>query len=73
MTHLCCPNCRLRFTPAAATNLAACPQCGSPPQPKASLEGMVGFGLLRLQDDPHSLPQARAVSIPIPDPSRGRP
>jgi hypothetical protein len=66
MTHLCCPNCRLRFTPAAAAYLDACPGCGEPPQ-RSSLQGAVGFRVFRLVDIPHPLPQAVAVSIPGPD------
>jgi hypothetical protein len=72
MTHVCCPDCRLRFTPVAAAYLVACPQCGEPPKPMADLEGAVGFQLFRLEDVPHSLPEAVAVSIQIPDPSEGR-
>ncbi len=65
-TNLCCPNCRLRFTPAAAAHLGACPDCGEPPR-AASLEGTVGFRIVKLEDVAHSLPQAVAVSIPVPD------
>jgi hypothetical protein len=72
MTHVCCPGCRLRFPPAAAAYLAVCPQCGEPAQPLASLEDAVGFRLFRLEDIPHSLPEAVAVSIPIPDPEGGQ-
>jgi len=72
MTHICCPDCRLRFTPAAAAYLAACPQCGKVPQPVAGLERAIGFRLFRLVDVPRSLPEAVAVSIPIPDPGGGR-
>ena len=72
MTHACCPSCRIRFTPAAAANLAVCPGCGEPPQTLAGLEGAVGFRLFRLADVPHSLPEAVAVSMPIPDPGTGR-
>jgi hypothetical protein len=71
MTHVCCPDCQLRFTPAAAAYLVACPECGEPPKALASLEGVVGFRLFRW-DVPHSLPEAVAVSIPIPDPGGGR-
>lgn len=67
MTHVCCPNCRLRFTPAAAAYLMVCPECGEPPQPLAGLEAF-GFRLFRLEAVPNSLPEAVAVSIPIPDP-----
>jgi hypothetical protein len=67
VTHACCPNCRLRFTPAASAYIAACPECGEPPQPSSGLEGVIGFRLFRLEDLPHSLPEAIAVSIPILD------
>ena len=50
MTHVCCPDCRLRFTPATAAYLAACPACGEPPQTVAGPERMVGFRLFRLDD-----------------------
>jgi predicted amidophosphoribosyltransferase len=73
MTHVCCPDCRLRFTPAGAAYLVACPRCGEPLQTLAGLERMVGFRVFRLEDVPHSLPEAVAVSIPIPDPGAGRP
>ena len=53
MTHVCCPDCRLRFTPATAAYLAACPACGEPPQTVAGPERMVGFRLFRLDDVRH--------------------
>ena len=65
MTHLGCPGCRLRFTPAAAAYLAACPQCGLPPRFRGA-EEMLGFRLFVLEDEPRELPEAVAVSIPIP-------
>jgi len=71
MTHLCCPHCRLRFTPAAGAYLAACPECGEPPQP-FSLEGTVGFRIFTLEEAPHSLPQAAVVSLPVPEPGEAR-
>jgi hypothetical protein len=73
MTPVCCPECRLRFSSAAATYLAACPECGEAPQTLARLEEVVGFRLFRLEDAPHSLPEAIAAFLPIPDPARGRP
>lgn len=66
MTHACCPACRLRFTAAATAYLLACPACGEPPQPLAGLAGAVGYRLFRLEDAPHSLPEAVEVSMPIP-------
>ena len=72
VTHVGCCRCRLRFTPAAAAYLAACPECGQPPQPIVGAEGVVGFRLFVVEDVPHDLPEAVAVSIPIPDQARGR-
>jgi hypothetical protein len=66
MTQLCCPRCWLRFTPAAAAYIGECPECGGSLQP-SSLEGIVGFRIFRFEDVPQSLPQAVAVSIPIPE------
>jgi hypothetical protein len=66
MTHLCCSPCRLRFTPAAAS-LGACPECGKPLR-ASSPRDTVGFRLFGLEDIPHPLPEALAVSIPVPDP-----
>jgi hypothetical protein len=67
MSSVCCPDCRLRFSPAVAGYLAACPQCGEPPQPMAGLEGVVGFRLFTPEDVPPALPEALEVSMPIPD------
>jgi len=72
MTHAYCPDCGLRFSPAAAAQLVTCPECGRPPQAQAGLENLVGFRLYRLEDVPHAPPEAVAVSIPIPDPGGGR-
>jgi hypothetical protein len=72
MTHVGCPNCRLRFASAEAAYLVACPECGRPPQPIAGAEGVVGFRLFVVEDAPHELPEAVAVSVPIPDPGGGR-
>jgi hypothetical protein len=68
MTHVCCPRCRLRFTPAAAAYITACPECGDAPQPIASLECSVGFRLVGPEDLPRELPYATATSITFPDP-----
>ena len=72
MGHLCCPNCRLRFTPAAAAYIMACPECGDPPRPIASLERTLGFRLVGPEDLPHELPYAVARSIALPDPEARR-
>jgi hypothetical protein len=68
MTPLCCPACRLRFTPAAAAYMTACPECGDSPQPITSLESTFGFRLLGPEDLPHELPYATAASITFPEP-----
>jgi hypothetical protein len=67
-SHLCCAVCRLRFTPAAAADLIACPECGDPPQPIASLELTFGFRLIGPEDLPHKLPYAIARSVALPEP-----
>ncbi len=66
MTHACCIDCRLRFTPAATAYLLACPVCGDPLQHLTGLAGAVGYRLFSAQDAPNSLPEAIAVSVPIP-------
>jgi hypothetical protein len=72
VTAVCCPSCRLRFSAAAAACLVTCPECGGPPERIASLERAVGFRLAGPQDIPHSLPQAVAVSLAVPEPGGGR-
>lgn len=72
MTHLCCPSCQLRFKPAAAAYLAACPKCRQALQPITDLSRGVGFSLFTPEDLPPVLPEAVAVSIPVPDPDMGR-
>ena len=63
VTLVCCPGCRLRFTPAAAAYIVACPECGGSPQPIGSLERTLGFRIVGPEDLPHQLPYATAVSI----------
>jgi hypothetical protein len=65
-THLCCPDCRLRFDAADAAYLVACPKCGELLR-ASSLEQMVGFRRFRFDDVPHSLPEALAASILPPE------
>jgi hypothetical protein len=67
-THLCCPACRTRFTPALAAYITACPECGDSPQLIAGLESTFGFRLVGPEDIPHDLPYATAVSITSPVP-----
>ncbi len=64
--HICCPACRLRFTPAAAAYIIACPECGEPPQQVSCLERIFGFRLVGPEDLPRDLPYATAVSISLP-------
>jgi hypothetical protein len=71
MTHLCCSRCRLRFTPAAAAYIEACPECGEPPEQITS-QSALGFRLVGPEDLPIELPQEVAVSIPVHQP-RTRP
>jgi hypothetical protein len=73
MTHVSCPDCRLRFSPAATAYLPACPECGGPLQPLGALEGAVGLRLFRVDGAKHSLPEAVAVAMPTPGPHIGRP
>ena len=68
MTHATCPDCRLRFTPAAAAYLPACPTCGGPLQPLNRPDGAVGFRLFAPNDAPDSLAQAIALAMPTPTP-----
>jgi predicted amidophosphoribosyltransferase len=67
MATASCPSCRLRFSASAAAYLGVCPQCGRPLQSFAGAEAVVGFSLFVLEDVPHELPEAVAVSIPSPD------
>src|SRR6185312_7206117 len=69
MTHVCCPRCRLRFTPAAAAYIVACPECGEPPQ-QISSQSALGFRLVGPEDLPTELPEADALSITAPEPGR---
>jgi hypothetical protein len=44
-----------------------CPECGGRLERIAGLERAVGFRLFGPQDAPHSLPEAVAVSVPVPE------
>lgn len=70
-TKKACPDCRLRFSAAVEAYLVACPACGEPLQP-SSLEDTLGFRIFTPEDVPHLLPEAVAVSLPVPDPDGPR-
>ena len=72
VTLVCCPPCRLRFTPAAAAYIIACPECGHSPQPIGSLERTIDFRLVGPEDLPHELPYATAPSITFSEPGGAR-
>jgi hypothetical protein len=72
MTHTSCPTCRIRFTPAVASALSACPHCGKPLSARANPMEVIGFSLFRLQDVQHPEPEAIAVSVALPDPATQR-
>jgi hypothetical protein len=66
MTHGCCPSCRLRFTPAVAAHLDACPGCGEPPLSVEGAQQLVGFRLVAPDDVLMPASVAVAVAIPVP-------
>ena len=67
MIHTCCPTCRLRFGPATAAYLTACPQCGQPPQAMAGAGATIGLRLFIPETySDASMPEAVAVALPIP-------
>jgi hypothetical protein len=66
MNHLCCPSCRLRFDRAAAAHLTTCPECSRRLILLADRSSLIGFRLFDALDDPHTMPEAIAVAIPIP-------
>ena len=65
--HLCCPDCRLRFTPAHAAPGVTCPQCGKPPHAVIGAEQLLGWRLSTLEDLTPLLADAIAISLPAPD------
>jgi hypothetical protein len=72
MTHVCCPRCRLRFTPAVSAYLASCPECGEPLQTLVGAESVVGFRRFKPEDPAYPLPEALAESMPRPEPPGSR-
>ena len=69
MSCVACPSCRLRFSSAAAADLVACPECWRPTQ-SVPAESVVGFRLFTVKDMLDGLPEARSVSLPVPDSER---
>lgn len=65
-THVCCLRCRLRFTAAASAYITTCPECDGSLQ-QTPLESSLGFRRFAAEDVPHALPEAVAVSLPIPE------
>jgi hypothetical protein len=72
VTRPSCPACRLRFTPAAAAQLTVCPDCGGSLKTLDRPESAIGFRLYVPEQALPSLPEAVAVSVPIPDRSPRR-
>lgn len=68
MTRACCPPCRLRFAPAVAASLLACPQCGDELHAAASATEVIGFRLMEQHDvlNAQVLAEALAVALPAP-------
>ncbi|HMJ32537.1 MAG TPA: hypothetical protein VK501_01370 [Baekduia sp.] len=72
MTRSCCPSCRLRFSRATATQLAACPFCAQPLQlvPSASVLGFKLIAVDVLSSDDVAAEQAVALAVALPVPSQ---
>lgn len=66
MTRTCCRPCRLRFDPFASACLTACPRCGEMLRSFSDPEKTLGFRLYTREDALCSLPEAVAVSLPVP-------
>jgi hypothetical protein len=58
----------LRFSPAVAASLTACPQCGEELHAAASATEVIGFRLMEQHDvlDAQVLANALAVALPAP-------
>jgi hypothetical protein len=46
--------------------MVACPKCGGQPQSAATLGETLGFRLFEREEAPPVLPEALAVSLPVP-------
>jgi hypothetical protein len=65
MTRACCHSCQLRFTPAAAAALAACPICDVPLD-TARAGALLGYRL-QVEGDPlPELPAVIAAALGVP-------
>jgi hypothetical protein len=64
MTHATCPDCRLRFRPALAAHLSACPSCGRPLQTLGGARAAFGLRLFTPDNAPRPLPEAISVAMP---------
>jgi hypothetical protein len=67
VTRVCCPSCRLRFTPAATAFLTVCPECGEALRPIA-VQDAIGFRLFA-PDEPQAMPpvvHGNAAASPEP-------
>jgi anti-sigma factor ChrR (cupin superfamily) len=64
LTHVCCPTCRLRFTPVVAAHILACPECGALPQIAGSATEIVGYRLSTHL--PSALDAADSAALPAP-------
>jgi hypothetical protein len=75
VTRGSCPDCCLRFTPAATAYLPACPVCGGSLVVLDRPEAAVGLRLFIPDEVPVPSPTAIAARMPIPgqaDPVAGR-
>ncbi len=71
MTHVACPDCRLRFAADTAAYLVACPCCGELLLTQCRPGDVLGYQLYRPADVPtdaaRSFAEAIAVAMPTPD------
>jgi predicted amidophosphoribosyltransferase len=66
MTQACCPNCRMRFSPASAAHIETCPRCAQPLHRIASAQEALGYPLFVIADPSPAVPTAAAVALPVP-------
>lgn len=68
MTRSCCPTCRLRFSPATAAHLTACPFCAQPLQGQDAV-AVLGYKLIA-NDALLAAEADEAISVALPHPDR---